>query len=105
MLPRWLVWPSGWSTTAVSGTTVSIIWSSTSGTFKGSDMTDPPTQELTSPESSTLRASWCSKPGSILTQRSIRRRYATGEVSLADLAEEYSVGRSTIHRAIHRNPS
>jgi predicted DNA-binding protein YlxM (UPF0122 family) len=38
-------------------------------------------------------------------QRSIRRRYATGEVSLADLAEEYSVGRSTIHRVIHRNPS
>jgi DNA invertase Pin-like site-specific DNA recombinase len=31
-------------------------------------------------------------------QRSIRRRYATGEVSLADLAAEYSVGRSTIHR-------
>jgi DNA invertase Pin-like site-specific DNA recombinase len=38
-------------------------------------------------------------------QRSIRRRYTTGEVSLADLAEEYSVGRSTIHRVIHRNPS
>jgi DNA invertase Pin-like site-specific DNA recombinase len=35
-------------------------------------------------------------------QRSIRRRYATGEVSLADLAGEYSVGRSTIHRVIHR---
>ncbi|WP_192809683.1 helix-turn-helix domain-containing protein [Actinomadura rudentiformis] len=29
--------------------------------------------------------------------RSIRRRYAEGEVSLADLATEYSVGRSTIH--------
>jgi DNA invertase Pin-like site-specific DNA recombinase len=28
-------------------------------------------------------------------QRSIRRRYDAGEVSLADLAEEYSVGRST----------
>ena len=27
--------------------------------------------------------------------RAIRRRYAEGEVSLADLAEEYSVGRST----------
>lgn len=35
-------------------------------------------------------------------QRTIRRRYATGEVSLADLAEEYSVGRSTIHRVIQR---
>jgi len=34
--------------------------------------------------------------------RTIRRRYAAGEVSLADLAEEYSVGRSTIHRIIHR---
>jgi DNA invertase Pin-like site-specific DNA recombinase len=34
--------------------------------------------------------------------RAIRRRYADGEVSLADLAEEYSVGRSTIHRIIHR---
>jgi DNA invertase Pin-like site-specific DNA recombinase len=38
-------------------------------------------------------------------QRSIRRRYATGEVSLADLAEEYGVGRSTIYRVIHHNPS
>jgi predicted DNA-binding protein YlxM (UPF0122 family) len=38
-------------------------------------------------------------------QRSIRRRFTTGEVSLADLTEEYSVGRSTIHRVIHRNPS
>ena len=28
--------------------------------------------------------------------------HADGEVSLADLAEEYSVGRSTIHRIIHR---
>jgi DNA invertase Pin-like site-specific DNA recombinase len=37
-------------------------------------------------------------------QRSIRRRHAAGEVSLADLAEEYSAGRSTIHRAIHRSP-
>ena len=34
--------------------------------------------------------------------RTIRRRYAVGEVSLADLAEEYSVGRSAIHRIIHR---
>ncbi|SEH00913.1 hypothetical protein SAMN05444920_118102 [Nonomuraea solani] len=34
-------------------------------------------------------------------RRSIRRRYAGGEVSLADLATEYSVGRSTIHRIIH----
>lgn len=34
-------------------------------------------------------------------RRTIRARYATGEVSLADLADEYSVGRSTIHRAIH----
>jgi DNA invertase Pin-like site-specific DNA recombinase len=32
--------------------------------------------------------------------RAIRRRYADGEVSLADLAEEYSVGRSTIHRRV-----
>ncbi len=31
-------------------------------------------------------------------QRSIRTRYADGELSLADLAEEYRVGRSTIHR-------
>jgi DNA invertase Pin-like site-specific DNA recombinase len=38
-------------------------------------------------------------------QRSIRRRHAAGEVSLADLAEEYSVGRSTIHRVIHRSPA
>ncbi|MFB4268448.1 recombinase family protein [Nonomuraea sp. GTA35] len=34
-------------------------------------------------------------------RRSIRRRHAGGEVSLADLATEYSVGRSTIHRIIH----
>ncbi|MEU5994983.1 helix-turn-helix domain-containing protein [Spirillospora sp. NPDC047418] len=34
-------------------------------------------------------------------RRLIRRRYAEGEVSLADLATEYSVGRSTIHRVIH----
>ncbi|MEV0202079.1 hypothetical protein [Nonomuraea sp. NPDC050691] len=34
-------------------------------------------------------------------RRSIRRRYAEGEVSLADLATEYSVGRSAIHRIIH----
>ena len=27
--------------------------------------------------------------------------YAEGGLSLADLAEEYSVGRSTIHRVIH----
>ncbi|MEU4674841.1 helix-turn-helix domain-containing protein [Amycolatopsis sp. NPDC023774] len=40
-----------------------------------------------------------------VAQRSIRRRYAAGEVSLADLAEEYSVGRSTIHRVIHRAPA
>lgn len=33
-------------------------------------------------------------------RRSIRRRYAEGEVSLADLATEYSVGRSIIHRII-----
>ncbi|WP_277949990.1 recombinase family protein [Bailinhaonella thermotolerans] len=33
-------------------------------------------------------------------RRSIRRRYAEGEVSLADLATECSVGRSTIHRII-----
>ncbi|MGH3512652.1 MAG: sigma factor-like helix-turn-helix DNA-binding protein [Pseudonocardiaceae bacterium] len=32
----------------------------------------------------------------------IRRRFADGDISLADLAEEYSVGRSTIHRIIHR---
>jgi DNA invertase Pin-like site-specific DNA recombinase len=37
--------------------------------------------------------------------RTIRRRYAEGDVSLADLAEEYSVGRSTIHRIIHRPES
>jgi hypothetical protein len=30
--------------------------------------------------------------------RAIRRRYADGEVSLADLAEEYNVGRCIIHR-------
>ncbi|MEU4549392.1 recombinase family protein [Nonomuraea dietziae] len=34
-------------------------------------------------------------------RRPIRRRYAEGEVSLADLATEYSVGGSTIHRIIH----
>ncbi|MFD8562691.1 recombinase family protein [Streptosporangium canum] len=34
-------------------------------------------------------------------RRSIRRRYAEGEVSLAGLATEYSAGRSTIHRIIH----
>ncbi len=34
-------------------------------------------------------------------RRSICRRYAEGGVSLADLATEYSVGRSTIHRIIH----
>jgi predicted DNA-binding protein YlxM (UPF0122 family) len=34
-------------------------------------------------------------------RRSIRRRYAEGDASLADLATEYSVGRSTIHRIIH----
>ncbi|URN03996.1 hypothetical protein LUW74_12115 [Actinomadura madurae] len=33
-----------------------------------------------------------------LARRSIRRRRAEGEVSPADLAGEYSVGRSTIHR-------
>ncbi|WP_123678741.1 helix-turn-helix domain-containing protein [Couchioplanes caeruleus] len=33
-------------------------------------------------------------------QRSIRSRYAEGGLSLADVAEEYSVGRSTIHRVI-----
>lgn len=37
-------------------------------------------------------------------RRSIRRRYAEGEVSLADLATEYSVGRSTVHRIIHGGP-
>ncbi|MGW4968109.1 recombinase family protein [Nonomuraea sp. NPDC004186] len=37
-------------------------------------------------------------------RRSIRRRYAEGEVSLADLATEYSVGRSTIYRIIHGAP-
>ncbi|MER5321719.1 recombinase family protein [Streptosporangium roseum] len=35
---------------------------------------------------------------------SIRRRYTEGEVSLADLAAEYSVGRSTIHRIIRGAP-
>ncbi|MFI6743035.1 recombinase family protein [Nonomuraea sp. NPDC050451] len=34
-------------------------------------------------------------------RRSIRRRYAEGEVPLADLAIEYSVGRSTTHRTVH----
>lgn len=33
-------------------------------------------------------------------QRSIAARYALGQVSLADLAEEYSVSRTTIHRVI-----
>lgn len=36
-------------------------------------------------------------------QRSIRNRYAEGEVSLGDLADEYRVGRSTIHRIVHRD--
>ncbi|MGH3829406.1 MAG: hypothetical protein ACRDRS_02980 [Pseudonocardiaceae bacterium] len=35
-------------------------------------------------------------------QRAIAARYATGEVSLTDLAQEYSVSRSTIHRVIQR---
>jgi hypothetical protein len=30
-----------------------------------------------------------------------RPRYAEGEVSLADLATDYSVRRSTIHRILH----
>jgi hypothetical protein len=34
-------------------------------------------------------------------RRSIHCRYATGDVPLADLAGEYSVGRSTIHHIIH----
>jgi DNA invertase Pin-like site-specific DNA recombinase len=34
-------------------------------------------------------------------RRSTCRRYAQGEVSPADLATEYSVGRSTIQRIIH----
>jgi DNA invertase Pin-like site-specific DNA recombinase len=38
-------------------------------------------------------------------RRSIRRRYAEGEVPLADLATEHSAGRSTIHRIIHGPPS
>lgn len=38
-------------------------------------------------------------------QRSICRRHGAGEASLADLAEEYSVGRSTIHHIIHRAPA
>jgi DNA invertase Pin-like site-specific DNA recombinase len=38
-------------------------------------------------------------------RRSIRRRYAEGKVSLADLATEYSLGRSTIHRIIHGPPA
>ncbi|GAA0281071.1 hypothetical protein GCM10009527_091780 [Actinomadura nitritigenes] len=36
---------------------------------------------------------------------SIRRRYAAGEVSLDDLATEYSVGRPYIHRIIHGPPT
>jgi DNA invertase Pin-like site-specific DNA recombinase len=35
-------------------------------------------------------------------QRTIRRRYTEGGLSIADLAEEYSVGRFTIHRVLHR---
>jgi DNA invertase Pin-like site-specific DNA recombinase len=35
--------------------------------------------------------------------RAIRRRYADGEVSLADLAEEYSVGR--LHHPPHHPPT
>jgi len=38
-------------------------------------------------------------------QRSIRARYAEGGLSMADLAEEYRVGRSTIHRVIHGEPA
>ncbi|WP_406314716.1 hypothetical protein OHA77_40230 [Streptosporangium sp. NBC_01639] len=37
-------------------------------------------------------------------RRSIRRRYAEGEVFFTDLATEYIVGRSTIHRIIHGAP-
>jgi len=38
-------------------------------------------------------------------QRTIAARSATGEVSLADLADEYSVSRTTIHRVLHRRPT
>jgi len=38
-------------------------------------------------------------------QKSIRTRYAEGGISLGDLADEYRVGRSTIHRIVHRNPA
>ncbi len=38
-------------------------------------------------------------------QRTITARYATGDVSLADLADEYSVSRTTIHRVLHRRPT
>ncbi|WP_430787007.1 hypothetical protein [Actinoplanes sp. G11-F43] len=31
--------------------------------------------------------------------------HSTSESTLADRAEEYSVGRSTIHRVIHGNPA
>lgn len=34
--------------------------------------------------------------------RTTRRRYAAGQAYLVGLAEGYSVGRSTIHRIIHR---
>ena len=38
-------------------------------------------------------------------QRSIRARYAEGGLSIADLAEEYRVGRSTIHHVSHGDPA
>jgi hypothetical protein len=47
-------------------------------------------------------ARFCGSPGLRRPGRPDRwhPRYAEGEVSLADLATEYSVGRSTIHRII-----
>lgn len=37
--------------------------------------------------------------------RFVATRYATGEVSLVDLAEEYSASRTTIHRIVTRHRS
>ncbi|MCA1695435.1 MAG: Hin recombinase [Actinobacteria bacterium] len=37
--------------------------------------------------------------------RTITARYATVDVSLADLDEEYSVSRTTIHHVLHRQPT
>ncbi len=47
-------------------------------------------------------ACWKAVSAAPTAQRTIVARYAAGEVSLADLADEYSVSRTTVHRVLHR---